>query len=180
MLLENYAVGQWLTGSSGYRDLRDSVTGKVVAKTSSAGLNFEAMLDYARTVGGSNLRAYGFHDRAYMLKALASYLMERKEELYELSYSTGATRSDSWIDIEGGFMTLFAVSGKARREMPDGQVYVDGELETLSRGGTFMGQHIALPLQGAAIHINAYNFPVWGALEKFGPALIACVPVIIK
>ncbi|MCF6220000.1 MAG: phenylacetic acid degradation bifunctional protein PaaZ [Robiginitomaculum sp.] len=180
MLLENYAEGHWLAGFSGYRDLRDSVTGKVVAKTSSEGLNFEAMLDYARTVGGANLRKYGFHDRAYMLKALASYLMEREEELYELSYSTGATRSDSWIDIEGGFMTLFAVSGKARREMPDGNVYVDGELETLSRGGTFMGQHIALPLQGAAIHINAYNFPIWGALEKFGPAFIAGVPTIIK
>lgn len=180
MLLENYAEGQWLAGTSGYRDLRDSVTGKVVARTSSVGLNFEAMLDYARTVGGANLRSYGFHDRAYMLKALASYLMERKEELYELSYSTGATRADSWIDIEGGFMTLFAVSGKARREMPDGQVYVDGGLEPLSRGGTFMGQHIAVPLQGAAIHINAYNFPIWGALEKFGPAFIAGVPTIIK
>ncbi len=180
MLLENYAEGHWQPGSSGYRDLRDSVTGKTVAKTSSVGLNFEAMLAYARTIGGANLRTYGFHDRAYMLKALASYLMERKEELYALSYSTGATRADSWIDIEGGIMTLFAVSGKARREMPDGHVYVDGILEPLSRGGTFMGQHIALPLQGAAIHINAYNFPIWGALEKFGPAFIAGVPAIIK
>lgn len=180
MLLENYAEGTWLAGKSGLRELRDSVTGKVVAKTSSSGLNFEAMLDYARTVGGSNLRKYGFHDRAYMLKALAQYLMGHKEALYALSYSTGATRSDSWIDIEGGIMTLFAVSGKARREMPDGDVYVDGGLEALSRGGTFMGQHIALPLQGVAIHINAYNFPIWGALEKFGPAFIAGVPAIIK
>jgi len=178
--LQNYAEGKWQAGTSGFRDLRDSVTGKTVAKTSSAGLNFEAMLDYARTVGGANLRKHGFHDRAYMLKALAQYMMSRKEELYELSYSTGATRADSWIDIEGGFGTLFAVSGKTRREMPDGQVYVDGGLEVLSRGGTFMGQHIALPLQGAAIHINAYNFPVWGALEKFGPAFVAGVPVIIK
>lgn len=180
MLLENYAEGTWLAGKSGLRELRDSVTGKVVAKTSSSGLNFEAMLDYARTVGGSNLRKYGFHDRAYMLKALAQYLMGHKEALYALSYSTGATRSDSWIDIEGGIMTLFAVSGKARREMPDGDVYVDGGLEALSRGGTFMGQHIAMPLQGVAIHINAYNFPIWGALEKFGPAFIAGVPAIIK
>ncbi len=180
MLLENYALGKWQAGTSGLRDLRDSVTGKTIATTSSAGLNFEAMLDYARTVGGPNLRKYGFHDRAYMLKALAQYLMGRKEELYELSYSTGATRTDSWIDIEGGFGTLFAVSGITRRNMPDGQVYVDGGLEVLSRGGTFMGQHIALPLQGAAIHINAYNFPVWCALEKFGPAFIAGVPVIIK
>ena len=180
MLLENYAEGKWVAGTSGLRDLRDSVTGKVVAQTSSVGLDFGSMLEHARTVGGPNLRSTGFHDRAYMLKALASYMMARKEELYELSYATGATRADSWIDIEGGFMTLFAVSGKARREMPDGQVYVDGGLEPLSRGGTFMGQHIAMPLQGAAIHINAYNFPVWGALEKFGPAFIAGVPTIIK
>lgn len=180
MILQNYAEGHWVKGNGGYRSLLDSVTSKEIAKTSSTGLNFEAMLNYARNVGGPNLRQYGFHDRAYMLKALASYLMGRKEELYELSYSTGATRKDSWIDIEGGFGTLFFASSKARRDMPDGPVHVDGELENLSRGGTFMGQHIALPLQGAAIHINAYNFPIWGALEKFGPAFIAGVPVIIK
>ena len=180
MILENYAIGNWLKGSGNYRPLLDSVTGKMIAETSSAGLNFEAMLDYARTVGGPNLRKYGFHDRAYMLKALAVYLMSRKEELYELSYSTGATRKDSWVDIEGGFSTLFFSSSKARREMPDGNVHVEGDLEALSRGGTFMGQHIALPLQGVAIHINAYNFPIWGALEKFGPAFIAGVPIIIK
>ena len=180
MILQNFALGKWVAGTGGHRDLLDSVTGKVVAKTSSEGLDFEAMLDYARTVGGPNLRKYGFHDRAYMLKALGSYLMGRKEELYELSYSTGATRKDSWIDIEGGFGTLFFSSSKARREMPDGQVHVEGELEALSRGGTFMGQHIATPLQGTAIHINAYNFPIWGALEKFGPAFIAGVPIIIK
>ncbi len=180
MILQNYAEGHWVAGSGNYRSLRDSVTGKEIAKTSSTGLNFEAMLDYARSVGGPNLRKYGFHDRAYMLKALASYLMSRKEELYELSYSTGATRKDSWVDIEGGFGTLFFASSKARRDMPDGDVHVDGELENLSRGGTFMGQHIALPLQGAAIHINAYNFPIWGALEKFGPAFIAGIPIIIK
>ena len=180
MILQNYAEGHWVEGSGGYRSLLDSVTGKEIAKTSSEGLNFEAMLGYARNVGGPNLRKYGFHDRAYMLKALASYLMSRKEELYELSYSTGATRKDSWIDIEGGFGTLFFASSKARRDMPDGPVHVDGDLENLSRGGTFVGQHIALPLQGAAIHINAYNFPIWGALEKFGPAFIAGVPVIIK
>ncbi|HFB54710.1 MAG TPA: phenylacetic acid degradation bifunctional protein PaaZ [Hellea balneolensis] len=180
MILQNFAQGRWVEGSGGYRSLRDSVTGKEIAKTSSEGLNFEAMLDYARSVGGPNLRTYGFHDRAYMLKALASYLMERKEELYELSYSTGATRKDSWIDIEGGFGTLFFASSKARRDMPDGPVHIEGGLETLSRGGTFMGQHIAVPLRGVAIHINAYNFPIWGALEKFGPAFIAGVPIIIK
>ena len=180
MILQNYVEGHWVAGTGGFRDLLDSVTGKHIAKTSSQGLNFGAMLDYARTVGGPNLRKYGFHDRAYMLKALAIYLTERKEELYELSYSTGATRKDSWVDIEGGFGTLFFASSKARREMPDGHIHVEGDLENLSRGGTFMGQHIAVPLQGAAIHINAYNFPIWGALEKFGPAFIAGVPIIIK
>ncbi len=180
MLLENYAEGKWVAGSSNLRDLRCAVTGKTIAQTSSTGLDFGAMLAYARTTGGANLREHGFHDRAYMLKSLASYMMSRKEELYELSYYTGATRADSWIDIEGGIMTLFAISGKARREMQDGHVFVDGALEPLSRGGTFMGQHIALPLRGAAIHINAYNFPIWGALEKFGPAFIAGVPAIIK
>ncbi|MBL4870746.1 MAG: phenylacetic acid degradation bifunctional protein PaaZ [Robiginitomaculum sp.] len=180
MILQNYAEGHWVAGQNNFRTLKDSVTGKYIAKTSSEGLNFEAMLDYARNVGGPNLRKFGFHDRAYMLKALASYLMSRKEELYELSYSTGATRKDSWIDIEGGFGTLFFASSKARRDMPDGPVHVEGDLENLSRGGTFMGQHIATPLRGAAIHINAYNFPIWGALEKFGPAFIAGVPVIIK
>ncbi len=180
MILENYALGHWIKGNGNYRPLLDSVTGKKVAETSSEGLDFAAMLDYARTVGGPNLRKYGFHDRAYMLKALAVYLTGRKEELYALSYSTGATRKDSWVDIEGGFGTLFFASSKARRDMPDGNVHVDGDTEALSRGGTFIGQHIALPLQGVAIHINAYNFPIWGALEKFGPAFIAGVPIIIK
>ncbi len=178
--LENFAMGRWIEGTANFRPLMDSVTGKQIAQTSSEGLDFSAMLDYAREVGGPNLRQYGFHDRAYMLKALASYMMGRKEELYELSYSTGATRKDSWVDIEGGFGTLFFASSKARRDMPDGPVHVEGDLENLSRGGTFMGQHIAVPLQGVAIHINAYNFPIWGALEKFGPAFIAGVPIIIK
>ena len=183
MRLQNYALGHWIEGQSNFQNLIDSVSGQIIAETSSEGLDFAAMLDYARTIGGPNLRQYGFHDRAYMLKALALYLMERKEELYQLSYSTGATRKDSWIDIEGGIGTLFFASSKARREMPDGpdgNIHIDGDLEQLSRAGTFMGQHIALPLQGVAIHINAYNFPIWGALEKFGPAFIAGMPIIIK
>ncbi|PHR61014.1 MAG: phenylacetic acid degradation bifunctional protein PaaZ [Robiginitomaculum sp.] len=180
MRLQNYAEGKWVEGRGGFRDLLDSVTGLKIAETSSEGLDFGAMLAYARNVGGVNLRKYGFHDRAYMLKALGQYLMGRKEELYELSYCTGATRKDSWIDIEGGFGTLFAASSSARRNMPDGQVYIDGDLEALSRRGTFMGQHIATSMQGVAVHINAYNFPIWGALEKFGPAIIAGMPVIIK
>src|SRR3712207_3361267 len=115
-----------------------------------------------------------------MLKALANAIMARKEELYELSYSTGATRKDGWIDIEGGAGTLFSFSSKGRRELPDAHVLLEGDLERLSKGGTFMGQHIFTSLQGAAVHINAFNFPVWGMLEKLAPTLLAGVPAIVK
>ena len=115
-----------------------------------------------------------------MLKALGQAIMARKEELYELNYATGATRKDGWIDIEGGAGTLFSFSSKGRRELPDGHVLLDGALETLSKNGTFIGQHIFTPLQGAAVHINAFNFPVWGMLEKLAPTLLAGVPAIVK
>ncbi len=185
MKLKNYACGEWVEAKGGFRELKDSVNAKTIALASSDGLDFAAMLDYARNTGAKNLRKYGFFDRALMLKSLALYLLERKEELYKLSTHTGATRKDGWIDIEGGIGTLFAMSSLARKNMQDnsaagGNVYIDGDLEILSRGGTFVGQHIAMPLQGVAIHINAYNFPVWGALEKFAPAFIAGMPVIIK
>ena len=121
-----------------------------------------------------------FHERAQMLKALANAVMARKEELYELSYDTGATRADGWIDIEGGAGTLFSFSSKGRRELPNGRVLIDGAMEPLSRGGSFVGQHVFTPLQGVAVHINAFNFPVWGMLEKLGPTLLAGVPAIVK
>ena len=128
------------------------------------GLEAQGMLDHARQVGGPALRALTFHDRARMLKALALYLTDRKVELYEQSYDTGATLGDHKFDIDGGIGTVFVIASKGRREMPDAQVYVDGATEMLSRDSSFLGQHIAVPLTGVAVHINAYNFPVWGML----------------
>jgi oxepin-CoA hydrolase/3-oxo-5,6-dehydrosuberyl-CoA semialdehyde dehydrogenase len=178
--LLNYAADRWTAGEGGLAEVRSAVTGEVIAETGSNGLDFKAMLDHARKVGGPALRKLTFHERAHMLKALANAVMARKEELYELSYATGATRQDSWIDIEGGAGTLFSFSSKGRRELPNGQVLIDGAMEPLSRGGTFVGQHVFTPLQGVAVHINAFNFPVWGMLEKLGPTLLAGVPAIVK
>jgi oxepin-CoA hydrolase/3-oxo-5,6-dehydrosuberyl-CoA semialdehyde dehydrogenase len=178
--LLNYARDGWVAGDGGLAEVRSAVTGEVIAETGSGGLDFKAMLDHARTVGGPALRALTFHERAHMLKALANAVMARREELYELSYATGATRTDSWIDIEGGAGTLFSFSSKGRRELPNGRVLIDGAMEPLSRGGSFVGQHVFTPLQGVAVHINAFNFPVWGMLEKIGPTLLAGVPAIVK
>ena len=151
-----------------------------MATTGSGELDFAGMLKHAREVGGPALRTLTFHERARMLKALGQAIMARKEELYELNYLTGATRKDGWIDIEGGAGTLFSFSSKGRRELPDAQVLMDGALEPLSKTGTFVGQHVYTPLQGAALHINAFNFPVWGMLEKLAPTLLAGVPAIVK
>jgi oxepin-CoA hydrolase/3-oxo-5,6-dehydrosuberyl-CoA semialdehyde dehydrogenase len=156
------------------------VTGEPVALASSAGLDFQGMLEYGRTVGGPALRRLTFHERARMLKALATRLTERKEALYEVSAMTGATRTDSWVDIEGGFGTLFAYASRGRREFPDATFYLEGEVEALSKGGTFVGRHVCVPLEGVAVHINAFNFPVWGMLEKVSPTLLAGVPTIVK
>ncbi len=180
LTLLNYARDQWIQGAGNLVELPSAVTGEVVAATGSSGLDFKAMLDHARNVGGPALRKLTFHERAHMLKALANAIMARKEELYELSYETGATRTDGWIDIEGGAGTLFSFSSKGRRELPNSRVLIDGTMEPLSRGGTFVGQHVYTPLQGVAVHINAFNFPVWGMLEKLGPTLLAGVPAIVK
>ncbi|MEA3047267.1 MAG: oxepin-CoA hydrolase / 3-oxo-5,6-dehydrosuberyl-CoA semialdehyde dehydrogenase [Sphingomonadales bacterium] len=178
--LLNYAADRWVAGDGSLADVHDAVTGDVFAQTGSGGLDFKAMLDHARNVGGPALRKLTFHERAWMLKDLANAVMARKEELYELSYATGATRADSWIDIEGGAGTLFSFSSKGRRELPNGRVLIDGAMEPLSKGGTFVGQHVFTPLQGVAVHINAFNFPVWGMLEKLGPTLLAGVPAVVK
>jgi oxepin-CoA hydrolase/3-oxo-5,6-dehydrosuberyl-CoA semialdehyde dehydrogenase len=143
-------------------------------------LDVTAMLDYARNIGGPALRSMNFHDRARMLKALAAHLGQHKQALYDLSFATGATQSDHLIDIDGGIGTMFVFASKGRREMPDGHIYVDGEVEQLSRNGTFLGQHVCTPLRGVAVHINAFNFPVWGMLEKLAPTLLAGVPAIVK
>ena len=178
--LLNYAQDSWYSASGGLADVESAITGEVIATTGSQGLDFKAMLDHARQVGGPALRRMTFHERAHMLKALANAIMARKDELYELSYQTGATRTDGWIDIEGGAGTLFSFSSKGRRELPNSRILIDGNLEPLSKGGSFAGQHVWTPLQGVAVHINAFNFPVWGMLEKFGPAILAGVPVIVK
>jgi oxepin-CoA hydrolase/3-oxo-5,6-dehydrosuberyl-CoA semialdehyde dehydrogenase len=180
LTLLNYARDQWVQGAGQLADVPSAVNGELVASTGSSGLDFKAMLDHARGVGGPALRRLTFHERAHMLKALGQAIMARKEELYELNYATGATRSDGWIDIEGGAGTLFSFSSKGRRELPNQRVLVDGQMEQLSKGGTFVGQHVWTSLQGVAVHINAFNFPVWGMLEKLAPTILAGVPAIVK
>jgi len=178
--VESFAAGQWLAPDSHARDIENAVTGEIMARAGRAALPVADMLAYARTRGGPALRALTFHDRARMLKALAQHLGQHKQALYELSFATGATQRDHLIDIDGGIGTLFVYASKGRRELPDAQVYLDGSVEPLSRSGSFVGQHICTPLQGAAVHINAYNFPVWGMLEKLAPTLLAGVPAIVK
>ncbi len=178
--LLNYAFDRWTPGEGNLAELTSAIDGAPVATTGSAGLDFGAMLKHARDVGGPALRKLTFHERARMLKALGQAIMARKEELYELNYLTGATRKDGWIDIEGGAGTLFSFSSKGRRELPDAHVLMDGALEPLSKEGTFVGQHIYTSLQGAAVHINAFNFPIWGMLEKLAPTILAGVPAIVK
>ncbi|MEO1399341.1 MAG: aldehyde dehydrogenase family protein, partial [Pseudomonadota bacterium] len=176
----SYVAGDWVQPTADARTAQDAVTGKDVALVGHGALDFQAMLDHGRLVGGPALRSSTFHDRACALKALATYLNERKEELYSLSFMTGATRKDSWVDIDGGIGTLFAYASKGRRELPEAHTYVDGDVEALSRGGTFIGQHIYTPKKGVAVHINAFNFPVWGMLEKLAPSLLAGLSAIVK
>ena len=178
--VHSYLAGQWLAADDGARPIASAVTGEPLAIAGQAALDTQAMIDFAKQKGGPALRAMSFHDRARMLKALALELGKFKDELYALSYTTGATRSDSMIDIDGGIGTMLVYASKGRREMPDGHIYVDGDLEMLSRGGTFVGQHVATSLQGVAVHINAFNFPVWGMLEKLAPTLLAGMPAIVK
>jgi oxepin-CoA hydrolase / 3-oxo-5,6-dehydrosuberyl-CoA semialdehyde dehydrogenase len=180
MQLKNYVGGHWVEGSREGALLRDATTGAVIAQASTNGVDFRAVLEHARKVGGPALRALTFHERAALIKSLAKFLNEKKDEFYALSYATGATKSDSWVDIDGGISTLFVFASKGTRELPDSRVYVDGAPEMLSKSGTFVGQHICTPLEGAAVHINAFNFPVWGMLEKLAPTLIAGVPAVVK
>jgi len=180
MKLQSYVQGQWAAPSASLIEIASAVTGDVVAQASSGGLDMKKALDYARTTGGARLRPLTFHQRADLLKKLGQYITERKDELYRLSFMTGATRIDNMIDVDGGIGTLFAYAGKGRRELPNSTFLLDGVVEPLSKGGTFAGRHIAAPLHGAAVHINAFNFPCWGMLEKLAPALLAGVPVITK
>lgn len=179
MKLQNYAIGQWVSGSDEGKALYDAVTGEVVTSASTAGIDFGEMLNYARTIGNPALRKMTFHERGRMLKALAFYLTEKKDTYYELSYRTGATKIDSWIDIDGGIGNLFAYSS-LRRQFPNETYYVDGDMAKLSKNGTFHGHHIMVPKEGVAIHINAFNFPVWGMLEKIAVNLLAGMPAVVK
>ena len=178
--IESFAHGQWISPDDSARPVYSAITGLQIGRAGNNALDVASMLEYAKTKGVPALQAMTFHDRARMLKALAMYLGERKQELYDISFATGATQSDHLIDIDGGIGTVFVYASKGRREMPDGKVYLDGNVEQLSRNGTFLGQHIATPLKGVAVHINAFNFPVWGMLEKLAPTLLAGVPAIVK
>ena len=178
--ISSYAAGQWVAPDATARVIASAVTDAPIALAGNDGLDVQAMLGHARETGGPALRRFTFHDRARMLKALAQRLAEHKQALYDLSFDTGATQSDHLIDIDGGIGTLFVFASKGRRDLPDAHVCLDGPIEQLSRNGTFLGQHIRTPLQGAAIHINAFNFPVWGMLEKLAPAVLAGVPAIVK
>ncbi len=179
MKLKSYVYGEWIEGTDNGVPLFNAVNGNEIYRISSKGVDFKSVLDYGR-LKGKTLRDFTFHERALMLKRLALFLLERKEKYYEISYLSGATKVDSWIDIEGGIGTMFTYSGKARRELPNEKFYLEGNAESLSKKGSFIGHHICVPLQGVAIHINAFNFPVWGMLEKFSPTFIAGVPCIIK
>jgi oxepin-CoA hydrolase/3-oxo-5,6-dehydrosuberyl-CoA semialdehyde dehydrogenase len=178
--VQSYVEGQWYFGSGPTTTIFSAITGEVIATASSGGIDFGSMARFGRLRGGPALRALTFHQRAGLLKALGQAIIDRKEELYELSYNTGATRADSWIDIEGGAGTFLAYANKGKRELPNTSHIIDGELEILSKSGKFVGQHVYTSLQGIAVHINAFNFPVWGMLEKLAPCLLAGVPAIIK
>ncbi|WP_027418013.1 phenylacetic acid degradation bifunctional protein PaaZ [Crocinitomix catalasitica] len=178
-IYQNYALGQWQSGEGVETELFNAITGEQIGTCSSAGLDYEAMTAYAKEKGGRALRKLTFQQRGLMLKDLAMFLLKNKRKYYELSAATGATRVDSWIDIEGGIGNLFA-NASLRRQFPDLPYYVDGDPIGLSKGGSFMGHHIMVPKEGVAIHINAFNFPIWGMLEKIAVNLMAGVPAIVK
>ena len=176
---QNYILGNWENGQGEETTIYHAITGKTLGSVSSAGIDFSDVLNYGRNVGGPILRKMTFQERGRMLKALALFLMDRKERYYEVSAWTGATKIDSWIDIEGGIGNLFA-NASLRKQFPDLPFYVDGTAAPLSKNGSFIGHHIMVPKEGVAIHINAFNFPVWGMLEKIATNLMAGVPAVVK
>ena len=179
MKLQNYAQGKWIEGEGEGKPLFNALTGEQVATASSKGLDFAEMMNYARTIGGPALAKMTFQERGLMLKKLALHLISIKKKFYASSALTGATKVDSWIDIEGGIGNLFA-NASLRRQFGDQPFYIDGEMAPLSKEGTFIGHHIMVPKQGVAIHINAFNFPIWGMLEKIAVNFMAGVPAIVK
>ncbi|NRB03222.1 MAG: aldehyde dehydrogenase family protein, partial [Rhodobacteraceae bacterium] len=172
--------GKWVAPDSSARPIESAVDGQIIANCGNNSLDLAGMRAYARDVGGPALRALSFHDRARMVKAVATYLNERRDHLYDLSFNTGATLSDHKIDVDGGIGTMFVFASKARREMPDAKIWREGVPEQLGREGQFWGQHVLTSRPGVAVHINAFNFPVWGMLEKLAPTLLAGMPAIVK
>jgi oxepin-CoA hydrolase/3-oxo-5,6-dehydrosuberyl-CoA semialdehyde dehydrogenase len=180
MKLKNYIHGEWIEGNSEGTKLYNSVSGEQVAIADTSGLNLADALNYGRDLGYKKLSSMTFYDRGQMLKNLALYLLERKKKYYEISYKTGATHADSWVDIEGGFGTFFTYSGLAKKMLPNTPFWVDGDTQKLSANGTLLGTHILTPSEGISVQINAYNFPVWGMLEKLSTSLLAGVPSLVK
>jgi len=180
VIVQSYACGQWISGEASASQLKSAVTGEVIAEVRSMQSGFDNMLCYAREQAAPPLQALSIHDRANLLKDLAKHLLDKKDYFYQLSTHTGATKADSWVDIEGGISTLFSYSGIARRELTNEKFIVEGDLQPLSAKGSFAGHHILTSKKGASVHINAFNFPIWGMLEKIAPSLVAGVPVIVK
>ena len=176
---QNYIQGNWVSGDGSETKLFNAINGDLIGEVSSKGIDYKSVLEYGRSVGGPALRKMTFQERGRMLKALAFYLLERKDRYYEVSSWTGATKVDSWIDIEGGIGNLFA-NASLRKQFPDLPYYVDGVAAPLSKGGSFIGHHIMVPKEGVAVHINAFNFPIWGMLEKIAVNLMAGVPALVK
>lgn len=180
MISSSYCYGSWFEGKSQGVKVYDSLNGLEVCEVSSDGVDFKEMIDYGRDVGGKALREMTLHERANAIKNVAKHLMSKKEHFYAISAKTGATKVDSWIDIEGGLGTMFSYSGIARREFANEKFIVEGPAEVLSAKGSFAARHILTSKPGVAVHINAFNFPCWGMLEKIAPSLIAGMPVIVK
>lgn len=177
--LENYILGNWITGDGDGQPLFNAVTGSQIASASTKGIDFKEVLNYARNTGNPALRKLSFHERGLMLKSLALHLRNHLDRFYQLSYQTGATKADSWVDIEGGIGNLFSYAS-LRRKFPDESYCLDGEYHSLGKANTFMGHHLLIPKEGVAVHINAFNFPVWGMLEKIAVNLLAGMPAVVK
>src|SRR6476661_1157068 len=177
--LEDFVLGKWVKGNGDGQQLYNAVTGEPIAVASSNGLDFKAILEFGRNTGSPALRRMTFHERGLMLRALALHLRNHLEKFYQVSYMTGATKADSWIDIEGGIGNLFA-NASLRRKFPNEPFCLDGEGHNLNKGGSFMGHHLLVPKEGVAVHINAFNFPVWGVLEKIAVNLLAGVAAVVK
>lgn len=180
MKIQSYVNGQWCSGDGRSQTLLSAINDDVIGEVNSLTTGFDSILNYGRTVGAPQLRKLTIHERAERLKALGKYLIDRKEDFYRISYLTGATKADSWVDIEGGIGTLFSYSGMARRELNNDTFIVEGPTEPLSANGTFVGRHILTSKEGVSVHINAFNFPIWGMLEKIAPSIIAGVPAVVK